>query len=240
MYSSFIKSEMKKWSRDSMMRFMAIYPFLFGFIGRYLLPWIADKSGFNLEFYADLIVVILTLIVPISFGAIVAFSILEDRDDNILTSVKVTPLSINQFLSFRVFLVLVLTYLSTVFVIWFSDIGNIPIKNILAIAFLASLEAPMYGLLINSLSNNKIEGFAVMKGFGIFMIFPIIALFFIDKKELFFSFAPGFWAAKSISSIIRGEGILYLSYYQYYFIGIVYLILLNIVSYRLFIKKVEV
>lgn len=240
MYSIFVKSEIKKWSRDSMMGFMLMYPILFGFIGRYFLPWIADKSGFSIDLYADLIIVILTLIVPIAFGALIAFSILEDRDDSIFTSIKVTPLSINQFLSFRFIMVLVLSYITTVFVIWFSDIGNFPMKNILAIAFLASLEAPMYGLLINSLSNNKIEGFAVMKGLGTLILFPIIALFFIDKKELFFSFAPGFWAAKAISSVIRGEGILYLTYNQYYFIGIIYLILLNLLSYRLFIKKVEI
>ncbi|MCF6463803.1 ABC transporter permease [Clostridium sp. Cult1] len=240
MYSSFIKSEIKKWSRDSMMGFMALYPFIFGFIGRYFLPWVADKSDLNIDLYADLIIVILTLVVPISFGALIAFSILEDRDDNILTSVKATPLSITQFLSFRFIIVLVLTYITTLFVIWFSNIGDIPIKNILAIAFLASLEAPMYGMLINSLSNNKIEGFAVMKGLGSFILFPIIALFFFDKKELFFSFAPGFWAAKAISSIIKGEGVLYLSYYQYYFIGLVYLVLLNIASYKLFVRKVEI
>jgi len=222
-----------------MIGFMLIYPFIFGIIGRYFLPWIADRSGINIDLYADLILVILTLITPIAFGAILAFSILEDRDDSILTSVKVTPLSINKFLSFRFITVFVLTYLTVVFVMWFSNIGDFPVKNIFAIALLASLEAPMYGLLINAFSTNKIEGFAVMKGMGIFVLFPIIALFFIDKKELFFSFAPGFWAAKSISSIIRGEGILYLSYNQYYIIGVVYLILLNLLSYKIFNKRVE-
>lgn len=82
-----------------------------------------------MDLYADLIIVILTLIVPVSFGALIAFSILEDRDDNIFESVKVTPLSINQFLSFRFIMVFVLTYITTVFVIWFSNIGNIPIKK---------------------------------------------------------------------------------------------------------------
>ncbi len=41
----------------------------------------------------------------------------------------------------------------------------------------------MYGLLINSLSSNKIQGFAVMKGLGTLIIFPIIALFFVNKKK---------------------------------------------------------
>lgn len=240
MYTSFIKSEFKKWSRDSMIGFMLIYPFIFGIIGRFFLPWLGDRSGLNLDLYADLILVILILIIPITFGAILAFSILEDRDDNIFTSIRVTPLSIKEFLSFRFITVFILTYFTVVFVMWFSNIGDFPIKNIWAIGLLASLEAPMYGLLINAFSTNKIEGFAVMKGMSIFILFPIIALFFIDKKELFFSFAPGFWAAKSISSVIRGEGILYLSYNQYYFIGLLYLILLNLISYKIFTKRVEV
>ncbi len=223
-----------------MIGFMLIYPFIFGIIGRFFLPWLGDRSGLNLDLYADLILVILILIIPITFGAILAFSILEDRDDNIFTSIRVTPLSIKEFLSFRFITVFILTYFTVVFVMWFSNIGDFPIKNIWAIGLLASLEAPMYGLLINAFSTNKIEGFAVMKGMSIFILFPIIALFFIDKKELFFSFAPGFWAAKSISSVIRGEGILYLSYRQYYFIGLLYLILLNLISYKIFTKRVEV
>ena len=45
MYLSFLKSELKKWSRDSMIGFMFIYPFIFGIMGRYFLPWIADRSN---------------------------------------------------------------------------------------------------------------------------------------------------------------------------------------------------
>lgn len=240
MYGNFLKSEFKKWSRDSMMGFMALYPFIFGIIGRYFFPWIEKNSGFSTEIYGDLINVMLILVIPISFGALIAFSILEDRDDNILTSIKVSPLSITKFLSFRFIIIFVLSYITTVFVIWFSNIGNIPLKYIFAIGILAALEAPMYGLLINCLSNNKIEGFAVMKGLSALILFPIIALFFFDKKELFFAFAPGFWYTKAISSIFKGKGILYLSYYQYYFIGLAYLSLLNILAYNLFKKRLKI
>lgn len=240
MYRNFLLSEFKKWLRDPMMRFMVFYPILFGIIGRFVLPWIAEAGGFNMDLYADLIVVILTLMIPHIYGALTAFSILEDRDDNILTSIRVTPLSIHQFLSFRFVMVLILSFLACTYVMWFSDIGNIPVKNILAIAFLASLGAPMTGLFINAFSKNKIEGFAVMKGVGTVIVFPIIALFFMDKKELFFSFAPGFWPAKAISSIIRGEGILFLTYSQYYYFGLVYVLLLNIIVYKFFLYRTKV
>ena len=240
MYGSFIKSEFKKWLRDPLMGFMVFYPILFGIIGRFFLPWIAETSGFSINNYADLILVILTLMTPQIYGALTGFSILDDRDDNILTSIKITPLSIHQFLSFRLMVVIILTFVACIYVMWFSDIGNLPIENILAIAFLASLAAPMTGLFINALSHNKIEGFAVMKATGIILIFPIIAMFFVDRKELFFSFAPGFWPAKAISSLIRGEGILFLTYNQYYFIGLLYVILLNIIVYKVFLLKTKI
>ncbi|MCT4606481.1 MAG: ABC transporter permease [Marinisporobacter sp.] len=240
MYGSFIKSEFKKWKRDPLMGFMIFYPVIFGVIGRYLLPFIAENSDFHIKLYADLIVVILTLMTPQIYGGLIAFSILEDRDDHIFTSIRVTPLSIHQFLSFRLIIVTILSFLACVYVMWFSDIGDFSMKNIVSISLLASLAAPMTGLLINVLSNNKIEGFAVMKGTGIILIFPIIALFFIDKKEFLFSFAPGFWPAKAISSLIRGKGLLLLTYYQYYFIGFVYILLLNVMVYRIFLRKAKI
>lgn len=240
MYMTFLLSELKKWSRDSMMKFLIIYPLIFGLIGRYLLPQIAESSGFSIDAYADLIIVILTLITPQMFGALIGFSILDDRDDQIFSSIKVTPLSINQFLSFRLIMVFVLSFISTIFVMWFSDIGDLGFGNIVAISFLASLAAPMIGLFINALSNNKIEGFAVMKGTGIIIVFPIIALFFLDNKEFIFSFSPGFWPAKAISTIIRGEEFFNLSFNQYYFIGLIYIILLNILAYKFFKQKTRV
>lgn len=240
MYGSFVKSEFKKWLRDPLMRFMVFYPILFGIIGRYLLPWIADASGFRINYYTDLILVILTLMTPQIYGALTGFSILDDRDDKVLTSIRVTPLSIHQFLSFRLIIVVIITFIACTYVMWFSDIGELHIKNILAISFLASLGAPMTGLFINALAHNKIEGFAVMKGTGIFLVFPVIAMFFIDKKELIFSFAPGFWPAKAISSLIKGEGILFLTYNQYYFIGLAYVVVLNIIVYRMFLIRTKI
>jgi len=239
MFKNFIVSEFKKYLRDPMMKFLFFYPLVFGLIGRYALPIIADNSGFSIERYADLILVILTLFTPHIYGALIGFSILDDRDDHILTSIKTTPLGINQFLSIRIAMAFVLCFLGTIFVMWFSNIGNISMINMIALAFLASLAAPMTGLFINAISSNKIEGFAVMKGSGTILVFPILALFFIDKKEFFFSFAPGFWPAKAISSLIRGEGLLQLSYSQYYLIGLVYVIILNILVYNIFLRKTQ-
>jgi len=131
MYSNFIKSEFKKWSRDPMMAFMLIYPLIFAFLGRYLLPWITEKYGFNFQHFTDLILVILVLFIPIVYGALIGFSLLEDRDDNVLINIRITPLSIHQFISFRLVGVYILCVISSIFVLWFSKVGAIPMKNII-------------------------------------------------------------------------------------------------------------
>lgn len=238
MYGTFFISEFKKWLRDPMMRFMLIYPILFGIVGRYLLPAISETSNFNIEANADFIVAVLALISPVVFGAIIGFSVLEDRDDHIIDSIKVTPLSFNQFMSFRLIVVYVLAFAASIFIMWFSDIGNFALGNMFLIAFTAAFSAPMTGLAINIFSQNKIEGFAIMKLGGTIIILPIIALFFSDAKELFFAIFPAFWPAKMISSVIRGDEQMFLNYNLYFIIGLLYVIILNVLSYLKFIRKV--
>ncbi len=238
MYWIFISGELKKWMRDPMTRFMLFYPLLFGVIGRYALPVIADNSGFSIESNADFILVALTLMMPIIYGAVIGFSILDDRDDQIINSVRITPLNLNFFMIFRLAMVYLLAFAASIFVMWFVEIGTLAWKDILLIAFLASFSAPLTGLLINIFANNKIEGFAIMKLVGMIIILPIISLFFNDARELFFAVIPAFWPGKIISALIHGEGQMFLSSSAYFWVGLLYILILNLITYRRFSRKI--
>ncbi|HBN96018.1 MAG TPA: ABC transporter permease [Firmicutes bacterium] len=240
MYLFFITSELKKWLRDPLLSFMLAYPIVFALLGRYGVPWLAKVSGINMALFADLVLVVLTLMTPHIFGALIGFSILEDRDDHVLTSIQVTPLSVAGYLSFRFVLVTVLACVSTWFILWFSQMGGLTLSQMGAVALLSSFAAPLTGLIINATASNKIEGFVAMKGIiGILIIFPIISLFFMDAKEFIFAIAPGFWPAKVISSIVRGEGVLLLSQGQYYWFGFIYAIILNVLVAKGFSRRVQ-
>ncbi|SES70557.1 ABC transporter permease [Anaerobranca gottschalkii] len=238
MFKDFFLSEIKKWVRDPLTAFMIFYPLLFGSVVRFILPVIAEQSGFILKHYSDFILAATALITPLAYGALIAFSVLDDRDDNILIAIRVTPLNLNLFLAFRTFLATFLAFIATIFVLWFANITTLPLGTTIAIAFLNSLAAPMTTFFINAFANNKIEGFAVMKGFGMIIIIPVVSLIFTDIKEFIFAFAPGFWTAKALSVAIRGEGILQLSFNGYYFGGLVYVSSLILLSHKLFMKKV--
>jgi len=239
MYWIFIRGELRKWLRDPMTRFMLFYPLLYGVIGRYLLPAIADSSGFSIEDNADFILVALTLMTPMIYGAVIGFSILDDRDDQIINSIRITPLNLNFFMFFRLAMVFLFAFAACIFVMWFVRIGSLAWKDMLLVAFLASFSAPLTGLLINIFANNKIEGFAIMKLVGSIVILPIISLFFNDARELFFAVIPAFWPGKIISALIRGEGQMFLSLSIYFWVGLLYILLLNLLIYRRFNRKIS-
>lgn len=238
MYWTFLKSEIKKSLRDPLVSFMIFYPLLFGFLGRYLIPYLTKNTIYNIELYSDIILVTLTSMIPVIYGATIGFSLLDDRDDSVFLSLEVTPLSIHQFLSFRMLLVFVFSFLASAFVLWFSNLGHLYLSQILTISFLFSLSAPPIGLFINVFANNKIEGFAMMKATGILIIVPLASLFFHDIKELFFALSPGFFAAKALSVLIR-EKSSYLNYQTYLICGLLYNLIFNLTMYRLFLKKIK-
>lgn len=240
MMATFVSSEMKKWTRDSLTAFMMIYPILFGVIGRYVLPWAEENSGFSLDLYGDFALAALVLLTPMIYGAVMGFSILDDRDDGVLTAIRVTPLTVAGFLSFRVILVMFFTFIASLYVILFSNFGPLTLGEALMISGVNALGAPISGFLINAFANNKIEGFAIMKGTGMVVVFPVIGLIFTDAKEFIFAFVPGFWPAKAISTLFRGEAVMNLSFEGYLLIGIVYVLVLNVVLYKFFIHKTRV
>lgn len=237
MIKTFIISELKKWTREPLTRFILFYPLLFGFIGRFILPYIEENTGFVIGMYADVIIAVFALMMPMIFGALIGFSILDDRDDNVLMTIKVTPLGLQRFFSFRLIMIFIFAIMASIFVILFADIGDLALSRVIAISIVSSLSAPLTGLFINSFASNKIEGFAIMKGFGVLIFIPLVSLFVFDFKELFFAFAPGFFPAKAVSALVRGDQFMYLSFNSYYILGWVYGIVMNILAYRYFAKK---
>ena len=239
MMGEFVTSEVKKWTRDPFMVFMLVYPLLFALVGRYLVPYIAEQSDFMLEAFSDIVLVALLLFCPAIYGAVIGFSILEDRDDNILTGIQVTPLDVHQFLSVRQVMATLMTFATALFIIWFTELVNMTTGQAVTVSLLIAAGTPVVGFLINSFSSNKVEGFAIMKGFGIVSLFPLMGLFFYDLKEFLFAFAPGFWPAKMIGIIFRGEGLHYLSYNQYLVLGVVYIAMITYLVFGVFRRKLN-
>lgn len=237
MMQSYIKYELKKWIRDPMVGFLLIYPVILALFVRFGVPFAEDKFGFPLTPYYHVIIGALLLFTTVLTGTVIAFSILDDRDDNILYAVDVSPVSFNTFIGLRFFMCFILTYISSILAIWISGI-EVPLYAVLLISISISLFASLSAMFINCFSNNKIEGFAVMKGGGVIIIFPIVAMFFSGKKEFLFGFEPNFWTVKALSVAMNPNMDFNLSFGVYYVVGLIFVIALNFLIYKTFKRKV--
>jgi len=214
-----------------------IYPLMMGAAGRYLVPLIERQLGSDLSSAYPIILVALSMLSAKIAGAVVGFSILDDRDDNILHTVKVAPLSLEVFISLKLLLIYFLSVVGTIFVLWFSNLGVLPWGTIFGIALVAALQAPLLALLINVVASNKVEGFAAIKGLNVLVVFPVVALFFRDAKEFLFAIEPSFWPAKALYGALTGVP-QHLSFNGYNTIGLVYALVATLVVYKLFAQKV--
>ena len=241
MILSYALMEIKKWFRDSLLVFMLIYPFIFGAIGAFGVPAILDQFEIAVppELLADIILVVLAMMTPVVFGFVVGFSIMEDRDDHIIDSIMTSPLEIHWFILIKLMMIYVLSLFSTVIIFYMTFIGLELDLNIfwrfIPIAAVISLITIQFTLLINAMAKNKVEGFAIVKGMGIFAIVPVASLFIKDWREYFFGIIPQFWPAKAISANFND---LNLEWWVYLLIGAIVISVTNYLLYLWFKSKV--
>lgn len=205
-----VRSDLRNISRDSLSIFMAIYPFILAVVMRWLLPIAADglsaRFGLDLSQYNPLIITFFGLLVmPALFGTILGFLLLDERDDNTIVAIQVTPLSTAGFFGYRLLQPTLLTILGTLVVVPIINIYDIPLWQFLPIALVSALGAPIYGVLLASLANNKVQGLAVSKGIGVFLMGPILAWFVALPWQWLFGLLPNYWSAKALWLLLDGE-----------------------------------
>lgn len=233
--------EIKKWTRDSLLLFMLMYPFLFGALGAFGVPAILDQFAIQIDpkLLADIVLVMLAMMTPIIFGFVVGFSIMDDRDDHIIDSIMTSPLEVFWFIWIKLALIYVFSFVATLIIFYMTFVGlelsfDIFWRFVL-IAGVISLISIQFTLLINAIAKNKIEGFAVVKGMGLFAIIPVASLFIKDWREYFFGIIPQFWPAKAISANFNE---LNLEWWVYLLIGAVVISITNWLLYKWFERKV--
>ena len=164
-------TDIRSISRDSLLKFLLIYPWVLGVFLRFIIPFITEgfADTFDLSPYHLLIATFFGVsIVPALAGFVVGFLLLDERDDATLTALQVTPLSMNRYLGYRLALPLLLSVASAYVVFALMGLVAPSPLGLLPIVLLAALEGPIFALLLASWANNKVQGLALMKGMGIF------------------------------------------------------------------------
>ncbi|MEC9485368.1 MAG: hypothetical protein UMR38_05785 [Candidatus Izemoplasma sp.] len=133
------------------------------------------------------------------FGAITAFTLLDDKDDQVLTSLKVTPIDVKAYVFVKLLISFVFGLIATYAIIYGTGfLSKSSFGIITLISITGAIQAPGIALIDNSFSENKVEGFVIMKMSGLIIILPVIAFFVTGWIQNLLGIAPGYWAARII------------------------------------------
>ena len=87
MFKRILIHEIKNIKRDKMYSFFAIYSIVMIVVSYFLIPYLVDNASL---LAAHLVTLVFILMISFLFGAVTGFTLLDDQDDNVLLSLKIT------------------------------------------------------------------------------------------------------------------------------------------------------
>lgn len=223
--------------RDSMTSWMIFIPIMMALFMRWGVPplnaWLLEQYDFNLvEYYPVLLAYLFIGMCPMVFGVVIGFLLVDEKDDNTLTALQVTPLPLSSYLVYRVTIPIILTFVLMFVIFPLANLTPFDLRTILFSAIAAAPMAPMLALMIASIAQNKVQGFALMKLMGIVLLAPVLAYFAPAGWELAFGIFPTYWPMKVYWLLYAGKTNIWL----YLFIAVVYQALVTVLLARRFYK----
>jgi len=203
-------ADLKNIRRDALLVWAPFLPLIMALSIRLMLPFIADlcrqRLGFDITpFYPWIMSGFITLI-PCLVGMIVGFLLLDERDEQTLKALLVTPLPFTGYLLYRISVPILLGTLSTL--VCYPLIGLTPLDfwKLGLIGLLASCSAPQLALFLVSFAENKVAGLAQLKLLNLILLLPMVAFFLPYPWQLIAGLLPPYWIVKTFWVASSGGG----------------------------------
>ncbi|HSR66395.1 MAG TPA: hypothetical protein VLU25_00510 [Acidobacteriota bacterium] len=195
--------------RDSLLRWMVVFPLALFLVLVWGLPMLAgllaEVYQVELGDYEPLIAVMVLGILPGSYGFVLGFLLLEERDQHTREALSVTPLHPATYLLGRLgYTVLLSTLVGALLVRWLG-LAGLSWTQLLACSLAAALFGPLMALALAAWAQDKVQGFALYKALsGVQM--PLVLAYFVDPPlQLAFGILPNFWAAKMLWTLADAQ-----------------------------------
>ncbi len=224
--------------RDSLLIWMIWLPVFYALVLRWAIPpltvWL--EPYVDLTLYYHLIVSYMCVMIPsLLYGSVIGFLLLDERDDQTLTALRVTPLPFPFYLFYRGAIPFILSIIMTVVMVEVTNLIQVAILPLFAIAIVVSLGAPITTLLMNVLCTNKVQGFALIKGYGGLLFLPVPAYFLPFGWQLLTGVIPIYWPMKAFW-ILSDNGS---NFWLFLVVGTVYHIALLYALLKFFLKRIS-
>ena len=186
--------------RDSLLHWIAVLTPALGLLFRYAIPpaavAIEHRFGFDLTDYYALIMSFLPIAVAAMIGTAVGFLLLDQRDDQTMTALLVTPLSLGDYLRYRMGLLVFVGIALSCITLPLAGLTETTVPQIIVTSIVAAPLAPIYALFFASVAENKVQGFALMKVLAILVV-PCVAAYLVTGPwQIAFGVIPHYWSLK--------------------------------------------
>jgi fluoroquinolone transport system permease protein len=234
-YHQLIRNDWKMIWSDPMLMLSLLAPLLYLGIIVFGVPYIEKVVGqlydISPEYYVPFVKFFFLPICPMLFGMIYGFILLDERDGGLISYLSVTPLGKSGYLIVRMLMPVLYSFIFNVAFFYISGLNAyVGTTALYVLSFIIAWESPLMLLLLSAFADNKVEGVAISKGFGILLIMLIPDYFFDSGWLWVLSVSPLWWIER---------GIFHSDYQWWYIAGaaLVHLIYF-LILYRKFSNKV--
>lgn len=149
-------------------------------------------------------------VIPMLFGMVYAFILLDENDANILQVISVTPAGKRDFLYMRLLIPAFLSFLMVLFTILLTDpvVSQGWLRTIF-ISLLLSTQSSFTFLFIGCLASNKVQGLALSKLYGVFLAAVPLGLLLHHPWNYLAFFSPLYWISWAWIIPSSSESLLY-------------------------------
>jgi fluoroquinolone transport system permease protein len=187
-------------ARDSLLRWVGVLAPSMGLLFRFAVPAVTSalqaRFDFNLSLYYPLLMSFLPLIAASLIGTVVGFMLLDQRDEQTLAALLVTPVSLGDYLRYRLSVLLMVSVVLSSITLPLAGLTQTTIPQLVLTSLVAAPLAPVYALLLGSFAGNKVQGLALAKAAGVVTVPCVVAYFVTGPWQIAFGIIPHYWALK--------------------------------------------
>ena len=200
MRTEILVTDLKNVFRDKSLWLIFALPLFVTLILRFLPPIYESYFPEALN-YRPLILGFFCLLASTLAGFLLAFVMLDEKDQQLFEVFSITPLNLKGLLKYRIGLMTVLGAVFAFLIAEFSGLVDLHFFQALGIALSCSLAAPINTLFIVGLANNKIEGVTYYKLANFILIIPLIGMFLSGPLKYVFGVIPFFWIYLGVDTL---------------------------------------
>ncbi|UNC92043.1 hypothetical protein [Candidatus Contubernalis alkaliaceticus] len=232
------KSDLKNIMRDDYISYLVFMLLGLGLLLRWGLPAALDALGSYFaadlsSYYSAIAVCSVLLLLPIISGAIAGFLHLDQKDNKIMSVLLVTPVAPGQYMLYNLMLPFFGSLLGTWLALLLAGMADLGLLSLFGLSLSAAPLAQLLAFAVACFAENKIQGFALMKGTIALWIAPIAAFYILPPWQYLLGIVPLYWPCRLYQVITEGKPILPTLLAGWLYCGILLYLLL-----RLFDRKV--